>query len=244
MKLTRRSFVGGAVAAPFLGKPGFGQAKGSVLRVIPHADLKNIDPIWTTAYITRNHGYLVYDTLFAMDKDLKPQPQMVDKYETSADGKTWTFVLRDGLRFHDGKPVTAADCAASLVRWSKRDPMGQLMFTAVESCTGRDAKTLEIKLSRPYGLLIDSIGEDLLERALHDAEGDRRDRPVQADRKRGRLRAVHVPQGRMGARLQGRLREVQGLRAAQGCRPPARPAPRSPRSIASTGSTSPIRPPA
>ena len=159
MKLTRRSFVGGAVAAPFLGGPGFGQAKGSVLRVIPHADLKNIDPIWTTAYISRNHGYMVYDTLFAMDKDLKPQPQMVDKYETSADGKTWTFVLRDGLSFHDGKPVTAADCAASLIRWGKRDAMGQLMFTAVESCTARDAKTLEIKLTRPYGLLLDSIGK-------------------------------------------------------------------------------------
>ena len=144
MKLSRRSFVGGALAAPFLGKPGFGQARGSVLRVIPHADLKNIDPIWTTAYISRNHGYMVYDTLFAMDKDLKPQPQMVDKHETSSDGKTWTFVLRDGLSWHDGKPVTAADCAASLVRWGKRDPMGQLMFTAVESCAGRDAKTLEI----------------------------------------------------------------------------------------------------
>jgi peptide/nickel transport system substrate-binding protein len=159
MKLSRRSFVGGALAAPFLGSAGFGQGKGSVLRVIPHADLKNIDPIWTTAYITRNHGYLVYDTLFAMDKDLKPQPQMVDKWETSADGKTWTFVLRDGLSFHDGKPVTAADCAASLIRWSKRDPMGQLMFGSVESCSGRDAKTLEIKLTRPYGLLLDSIGK-------------------------------------------------------------------------------------
>jgi peptide/nickel transport system substrate-binding protein len=159
MKLSRRSFVGGAIAAPFLGQPGFGQARGSVLRVIPHADLKNIDPIWTTAYISRNHGYMVYDTLFAMDGDLKPKPQMIDKWETAADGKTWTFVLRDGLRFHDGKPVTAADCAASLIRWSKRDPMGQLMFTAVESCAGRDTKTLEIKLSRPYGLLLDSIGK-------------------------------------------------------------------------------------
>ena len=59
-----------------------------MLRVIPHADLKNIDPIWTTAYISRNHGYMVYDTLFAMDKDLKAQPQMVDKWEASADGKT------------------------------------------------------------------------------------------------------------------------------------------------------------
>jgi len=159
MKLSRRSFVGGALAAPLLAKPGFGQARGSVLRVIPHADLKNIDPIWTTAYISRNHGYMVYDTLFAMDKDLKPQPQMVDKWETSADGKTWTFVLRDGLSFHDGKPVTAEDCAASLIRWGKRDAMGQLMFTAVENVSGRDARTLEIKLTRPYGLLIDSIAK-------------------------------------------------------------------------------------
>src|SRR5688572_8127368 len=159
MKLSRRAFVGGALAAPFLGKPGFGQARGSVLRVIPHADLKNIDPIWTTAYISRNHGYMIYDTLFAMDANLRPQPQMVDKWEESADRKTWTFVLRDGLSFHDGKPVTADDCAASLSRWMKRDGMGQQLATIVESVQGRDAKTLEIKLTRPYGLLLDSIGK-------------------------------------------------------------------------------------
>ena len=74
-----------------------------MLRVIPHADLKNLDPIWTTAYISRNHGYMIYDTLFAMDEDFKPQPQMVDTWETSSDGKVWTFVLRDGLKFHDGE---------------------------------------------------------------------------------------------------------------------------------------------
>ncbi|MGD9846755.1 MAG: ABC transporter substrate-binding protein, partial [Variibacter sp.] len=105
MKLNRRAFVGGVVAAPFLAHSGFAQGSASVLRVIPHADLKNIDPIWTTAYISRNHGYMVYDTLFAMDASLKPQPQMVDKWEESSDKKTWTFVLRDGLSFHDGKPV-------------------------------------------------------------------------------------------------------------------------------------------
>jgi peptide/nickel transport system substrate-binding protein len=159
MYLSRRAFVGGAVAAPFLAKPGFGQAKGSVLRVIPHADLKNIDPIWTTAYISRNHGYMVYDTLFAMDENLSPKPQMVETWEESSDKKTWTFVLRDGLKFHDGKPVTAEDCAASLVRWGKRDGMGQALFNIVESVRGRDAKTLEIKLARPYGLLLDSIGK-------------------------------------------------------------------------------------
>src|SRR5215470_10681210 len=71
--------------------------------------LGSIDPIWTTAYITRNHGYMVYDTLFAMDKDLVPQPQMVDKYEVSADKLKYTFTLRDGLKWHDGAPVRSAD---------------------------------------------------------------------------------------------------------------------------------------
>jgi peptide/nickel transport system substrate-binding protein len=102
---------------------------------------------------------MVYDTLFAMDANLQPKPQMVDTWETSADKKTWTFKLRDGLSWHDGKPVTAADCAASLIRWGKRDGMGQALFTIVEGVTGRDAKTLEIKLTKPYGLLLDSIGK-------------------------------------------------------------------------------------
>ena len=86
----------------------------TVLRAVVHADLKNIDPIWTTAYITRNHGYMVYDTLFAVDSEFNVQPQMVDTWEASDDGLTWTFRLRDGLAWHDGAPVTAADCVASI----------------------------------------------------------------------------------------------------------------------------------
>ena len=159
MRLSRRAFLGGSLAAPFLAKTGFAQSRGSALRVIPHADLKNIDPIWTTAYISRNHGYMVYDTLFAMDANLAPKPQMVESWQESANKKTWTFVLRDGLSFHDGKPVTAEDCAVSLKRWGKRDGMGQQLFTIVEDVSARDAKTLEIKLTRPYGLLLDSIGK-------------------------------------------------------------------------------------
>ena len=75
-----------------------------VLKIIPHADLKNLDPIWTTAYITRNHGYMIYDTLIGLDSDLKPQPQMLDKWDVSNDGLTYTFTLRNGLQWHDGKP--------------------------------------------------------------------------------------------------------------------------------------------
>ena len=131
----------------------------SVLRVIPHADLKNLDPIWTTAYISRNHGYLIYDTLFAMDEDFKPQPQMVDSWETSDDNMTWTFTLRDGLKFHDGAPVTSADVIASLERWGKRDGMGQQLFGAVGSLEAVDDKTFVISLAEPYGLVLESIGK-------------------------------------------------------------------------------------
>ncbi len=163
MKLTRRHFVGttmaGAVAAPFVSRIRTASASTSVLRVIPHADLKNIDPIWTTAYITRNHGYMVFDTLFAMDESLTPQPQMVDTYEVSDDQMTWTFVLRDGLEFHDGTPVTADDCVASLKRWGVRDGMGQKLFRVVEDLTAADDKTIVMTLSTPYGLVLESIGK-------------------------------------------------------------------------------------
>src|SRR5438477_12590667 len=91
------------------------------LRAVMHSDLKILDPIWTTAYIVRNHGYMVYDTLFAIDEKLQIQPQMVDKHEVSADKLTYSFTLRDGLKWHDGQPVTAADCIASIKRWGAKD---------------------------------------------------------------------------------------------------------------------------
>jgi peptide/nickel transport system substrate-binding protein len=149
-----------AVAAPLMAMslPSPAAAE-KVLRVIPHADLKNIDPIWTTAYITRNHGYMVYDTLFAMDANLKPQPQMVDTWTVSDDKLTWTFKLRDGLKWHDGAPVTAEDCVASLKRWGARDGMGQALMDVIASLTAADDKTMVMKLKEPYGLVLDSIGK-------------------------------------------------------------------------------------
>ncbi len=159
--LTRRALVlAAALAVPLaaLAAPQPAAAE-KVLRVIPHADLKNIDPIWTTAYITRNHGYMVYDTLFAMDENLKPQPQMVDTWTVSDDQLTWTFVLRDGLKWHDGTDVTAEDCVASLKRWGARDGMGQQLMEVIDSLTAGDAKTIVMKLKEPYGLVLDSIGK-------------------------------------------------------------------------------------
>ena len=161
LKWTRRKVLAAvAVAVPlvFGGAVTNAQAE-SVLRVIPHADLKNLDPIWTTAYISRNHGYLIYDTLFAMDENFKPQPQMVDTWTVSEDKLTWTFKLRDGQKWHDGKDVTAEDCIASLQRWGKRDGMGQALFDVMGSLTAADAKTIVMKLKKPYGLVLESIGK-------------------------------------------------------------------------------------
>lgn len=107
-----------ALALGLATTPAWAQSAPTTLRFIPQADLRSIDPIWTTAYVTRNFGYLVFDTLFALDKDFKPQPQMVDHWTVSADKLTYTFTLRDGLKWHDGQPVRAADCVASIERWA------------------------------------------------------------------------------------------------------------------------------
>ena len=131
----------------------------TVLRVSLHSDLKIVDPIWTTALISTHYGNMVYDTLFSLDADLKPQPQMVDKYDVSADKLTWTFTLRDGLEWHDGKPVTAEDCVASIKRWGAKDSMGQKLMSEVSALTAPDAKTIKMVLKEPYGLVLDSLGK-------------------------------------------------------------------------------------
>jgi peptide/nickel transport system substrate-binding protein len=124
-----------------------------------HSDVKILDPIWTTAYIVRNHGYMIYDTLFATDTEGKIRPQMVDKYEVSADQLTHTFTLRDGLLWHDGQPVTAEDCVASIKRWGAKDSAGQKLMTFVSGMEVKDAKTFVMKLKEPTGLVLLALGK-------------------------------------------------------------------------------------
>src|SRR5690606_37822907 len=139
--------------------PGDAEAQQKVLRVVPHADLNNIDPIWTTAYITRNHGYLVFDTLFALDENLEVQPQMAEGHEVSEDGLVYTITLREGLTFHDGSPVTAEDAVASLERWAERDGMGQKLMSVMEGFEVVDDRTFTLTLAEPYGLVLESLGK-------------------------------------------------------------------------------------
>ena len=134
-------------------------AAQKVLKFIPQADLRILDPITTTAYITRNHGYMVYDTLFARDESFNVRPQMVDKYEASKDGLTYTFTLRPGLKFHDGAPVRSADCIASIERWARRDALGQKLAEATESWKAVDDKTFTLKLKSPFPLTLEALAK-------------------------------------------------------------------------------------
>ncbi|MBR2819578.1 MAG: ABC transporter substrate-binding protein [Reyranella sp.] len=140
------------------GGVGMAQAQ-TTLRVVNHSDLKILDPIWTTAYIVRNHGYMIYDTLFALDENLEVKPQMVDAWKVSDDKLTWTFTLRDGLEFHDGTPVTSADVIPSLKRWSVRDPLGQILWAKVVDVKAVDPKTFQIILKAPTGVMLQALGK-------------------------------------------------------------------------------------
>ena len=133
--------------------------EAQTLRVVKHSALRVLDPIMTTAYMSRNHGYMIFDTLFALDQSMTPQPQMVDSWTVSDDGLVYRFTLRDGLKFHDGSPVTGDDVAASIKRWGERDGMGQMMMRFVESMGSDGDDVFVINLKEPYGLLIDSLAK-------------------------------------------------------------------------------------
>ncbi|MDE2377136.1 ABC transporter substrate-binding protein [Bradyrhizobium sp.] len=158
----RRSLLKSAAALPMLALSvalgGQAMAAGKTITAVMHSDLRTIDPGFTTAYITRDHGYMVYDTLLATDSNFKVQPQMAD-WKVSDDKLTYTFTLRDGLKWHDGAPVTAADCVASLKRWGKNDGMGQKLMDFTASIEAADVRTIVLKLKEPYGLVLESIAK-------------------------------------------------------------------------------------
>src|SRR5437763_5723615 len=160
--LTRREF-GIAAGAATLAAQGFGRKAGAadtkILRFIAQSDLRVLDPIWTTAYITRNHGYMVFDTLFAIDAEFAPHPQMVGDYSVSPDQLTYQFKLRDGLAFHDASPVRGADCVASINRWMARDGLGQSLKPVVDEIKADGDKGFTIKLKEPFPLLLDGLAK-------------------------------------------------------------------------------------
>jgi len=128
------------------------------IRAVMHSDLRLTDPVFTTAHMTRNHGYMIYDVLIAKDSNFNIRPQMAD-WTVSDDGKIYTFTLRDGLKFHDGAPVTAQDAVASLKRWGTRDSGGKMLMAVTQTLEPRDEKTFVWTLTEPFGPLLDIVSK-------------------------------------------------------------------------------------
>ena len=161
MRLSRRNAFKGAIAAAAassVSAPALAQGAARSLRVIPQANLTSLDPVWTTAVVTRNHAYMVYDQLCAVDSTNTPRPQMAD-WEIGDDGKSWTFTLREGLRFHDNERVRAADVVASAKRWMVRDTFGQALAMQVDELSALDDRRLRFRLKKPFPFLALALGK-------------------------------------------------------------------------------------
>ena len=160
--LRRRDVLRASALAPVVVTDYWGRAGAqtrTMIRAVPDGDLKVLDPIWTTAYITRNHGYKVWDTLFALDEQNRPQPQMVDTYWVSDDRLTYTFRLRAGLLWHDGTPVRAADCVASIGRWGARDGMGRAPLAETVALAAIDNNSFRLVLRQKLGFVLDALAK-------------------------------------------------------------------------------------
>ena len=161
---SRRTFLSlagsGAAALPMPARPALGQpAAARTLRLVPQAALTILDPIFTTAAGTQNHGYAVFDTLYGLNAAFEPLPQMAAGHTVSPDGLTWEITLREGLRFHDGSPVRAADCIASLKRWGARDALGQLLVANVNEWAAKDDRTFAIRLKQRFPLMLYALAK-------------------------------------------------------------------------------------
>ncbi|HET6608315.1 MAG TPA: ABC transporter substrate-binding protein, partial [Rhodopila sp.] len=158
--MKRRTLLGAAATAAALPRFAIAQpANSRVLRFVPQANLTLTDPIVTTAAVSSNHGYLVFDTLFGLNGKLEPKPQMAEGFTVSDDGRTYLIKLRDGLKFHDGEPVRAQDCAPSLARWAARDTFGQTVAKFVDAWGVQDDKTVKVTLKEKFPLLIEAIAK-------------------------------------------------------------------------------------
>jgi len=156
MNLSRRGVLAGA--ASVLASPAIAQgARVTTLRFIPQADVTVLDPLGTTAYPTRNHGYMCWDTLYGIDSAFQPQPQLAEGHVVEDDGKRWIFTLRDGPTFHDGEKVRAADAVASIKRWMPKDTHGQTLASRLDDIRPVDDRRFEIRLNRPFCRMLDAL---------------------------------------------------------------------------------------
>jgi len=157
----RTTTAAGLAAAGGLAAPNTNWAAGNkVLRFVPYANLANLDPIWTTQTGTRDASLLIWDTLYGVNDQLEPQPQMVEAHEISPDLKIWTFRLRPNLKFHDNEPVLSKDVIASIRRWMARDSsLGRRIKVILDAMEALDDRTFRFRLNAPFPQLLYALGK-------------------------------------------------------------------------------------
>ena len=165
----RRAFMIGAAAAlagtKSLAQPAIGGKTRTIIHV-PQANLTSLDPVWTSALVTRNFANMVYETLYGRDEELNPRPLMLEGDLVEDGGRRWTMRLREGLVFHDGSPVLARDCVASLKRFFKRDAIGETIETRLDALEAADDRTLVWRLKQPFAQLPSALSKTQITPAI------------------------------------------------------------------------------
>lgn len=160
-RIGRRAFTTG-LAALTLASPAIAQgSRGRTLVVVPQSNLSTFDVIYSVSLSTTNHAYAVFDTLYGVDSQYRPHPQMAEGHTVSDDQRTWFIRLRPGLKFHDGQPVLARDCAASILRWSKRNSFGSLLAANAEVIDSTDDRTIRLRMKRPFPQVVDALAHPI-----------------------------------------------------------------------------------
>ena len=208
--ISRRMVTAGAAASLLAPSVSRGAA-AAPLTFIPQSDLTILDPVVTTVYTARNYGYMVFDTLFGMDSQYQMKPQMLDGVSLGADGTIWNLTLREGLLWHDGEPVLARDCVASIRRWAVRDGIGTLLMARTDELSAVDDRTIRVRLKKPFPMLPVRAGKNLHTDVRDDAGTAGARRSVQTSERNGRQRAVSLQGGRVFVRRACGLHTVRSL---------------------------------
>jgi ABC-type transport system substrate-binding protein len=215
--MQRRAFLAaGAASAAALAAPSIVRAATSkLLKFVPQSDVTILDPIWTTAYATRNHGFMIFDTLYGIDGTYAAKPQMVSGHTTSADARQWDLTLRDGLLWHDGEKVLARDCVASIKRWGARDPFGQTLIAYADELSAPDDKTIRFRLKKALRPAARCAWQTRQQFLCDDAGAPREHRSVQSGKRDGGLGPIQVGCQRARGRFACGLRTQRRLQASR-----------------------------